>query len=392
MQFSLAYILDRKSNVAGYYINFDSDNSSMASFEVFKRVHSLKPFKTNVFGEVPLFCTIEPSVLREVSFNKYENSAPYFFYIVTPDFFVQSGVEDDSLLYKELKKLGFKFALYVTGPDSLSELSVLESTYILCGQDSNLILDSSLQQYIAWDVETLTDYMVARDKEYHLFYGRFINVPILIDVDEDIKANELVVLRLIEQANKIDDDYDVIRIAEIIQQDPTLSLNMLKLINSLHFGLRRKVTNIKSGVVLLGRNELQRWCSALALEVLSTGKPNHLLMSALIRARMLELSAKDTGLSDNAGELFLLGLLTLSDSIMETSLEKILETISVDCEIENALVEQDSIYSKNLQMILSYMEADWNKANELRRSYGLGEEWLTALYTDALIWYTDIML
>jgi len=64
-----------------------------------------------------------------------------------------------------------------------------------------------------------------------------------------------IVRELIQQLNNPGADYSVI--AEKIIHDQTLSLKILRLVNSAHFGLSRKITSINEAIVLLGMAQLK---------------------------------------------------------------------------------------------------------------------------------------
>jgi len=64
-----------------------------------------------------------------------------------------------------------------------------------------------------------------------------------------------VVRELIQALNNPDADYGAI--AEKVSKDQTLSLKILRLVNSAHFGLSRKVSSIDEAVVMLGMARLK---------------------------------------------------------------------------------------------------------------------------------------
>ena len=64
-----------------------------------------------------------------------------------------------------------------------------------------------------------------------------------------------VVRELIQQLNNPNADYG--EISEKVSQDQTMSLKILRLVNSAHFGLSRKVSSIDEAVVMLGMTQLK---------------------------------------------------------------------------------------------------------------------------------------
>lgn len=64
-----------------------------------------------------------------------------------------------------------------------------------------------------------------------------------------------VVRELISQLN--DPDIDMSAIATNVEQEPTISLKILRLVNSAHYGLSRKVSSINEALTFLGMDELK---------------------------------------------------------------------------------------------------------------------------------------
>ncbi len=63
------------------------------------------------------------------------------------------------------------------------------------------------------------------------------------------------VRQLIQQLNNPDADYN--EIAAKVSEDQTLSLRVLRMVNSAHFGLSRKVSSIDEAVVMMGMDRLK---------------------------------------------------------------------------------------------------------------------------------------
>lgn len=72
-----------------------------------------------------------------------------------------------------------------------------------------------------------------------------------------------VVRQLIQQLNNPAADYG--EIAEKVAQDQTLCLKILRLVNSAHFGLKRKISSIDQAVVMLGMVRLKTMVIATGL-------------------------------------------------------------------------------------------------------------------------------
>ena len=61
---------------------------------------------------------------------------------------------------------------------------------------------------------------------------------------------------------------EISEVVKIIEYDPSLTSNVLKLVNSAYFGLKSEVTSIKQAVVLLGLNQIYRIVIAVSFSSL----------------------------------------------------------------------------------------------------------------------------
>jgi len=77
----------------------------------------------------------------------------------------------------------------------------------------------------------------------------------LFDQIHSIPQVPEVVQELILQVNNPDIDMGVI--AQNVEREPTISLKILRLVNSAHYGLSRKVSSIKEALAFLGMSELK---------------------------------------------------------------------------------------------------------------------------------------
>ncbi|WP_415890900.1 HDOD domain-containing protein [Neptuniibacter sp. SY11_33] len=82
-----------------------------------------------------------------------------------------------------------------------------------------------------------------------------MEIRVLLEQTDKLPNVPEVVRQLIQQLNNPAADYG--EIAEKVAQDQTLSLKILRLVNSAHFGLRRKVSSIDEAVVMLGMVRLK---------------------------------------------------------------------------------------------------------------------------------------
>ena len=108
------------------------------------------------------------------------------------------------------------------------------------------------------------------------------------------------------------DDPTIEDVETAIKKDIALGFNLLRIINSSAFGSEQKVASIGQAVALLGLEKLQKWAAMLISAKLG-GRPTAVGTAAVVRARMMELLAKDLLAPDEREPAFLIGLFSLLD-------------------------------------------------------------------------------
>ncbi len=88
---------------------------------------------------------------------------------------------------------------------------------------------------------------------------------VCIDLDQvdGLPALPEVIIRIMELIE--DEDVSVNRIAEAVEQDPSLAASVLKIVNSPFYGLSNRITSIRHAVVLLGFRAVRNLAMSAAL-------------------------------------------------------------------------------------------------------------------------------
>ena len=92
---------------------------------------------------------------------------------------------------------------------------------------------------------------------------------------------------------------------------------------------------------------------------LSEGKPNELVRSAIIRARMVELCGSILKTAYTTEELFTIGLFSFMDAMLDSEMGEILENIAFSEKIKNALLGNDKDFEKIALLVKSFEQGDW---------------------------------
>ena len=190
------------------------------------------------------------------------------------------------------------------------------------------------------------------------------------------------------QAHDPSPDFDAL--ASIISRDVSLSYRLLRVVNSAAFGLRHKVKSIKHALVIMGLSEVRRWIAVLAVTGISGEKSRALAEAAILRARMAELLAAPVGLAQRASELFLAGLLSLMDALLDRPMGEVVDLLPLTEDTRTALLGEAGPFLPVLQLVMAYEKAQWEQVEALAPTLGIRQAFLPEAYADSLAWADEL--
>jgi EAL and modified HD-GYP domain-containing signal transduction protein len=173
------------------------------------------------------------------------------------------------------------------------------------------------------------------------------------------KPAKLALLRLLALAM---DDAETKDIEEEFKHHPSLTVNLLRLVNSAALVRRQVVTSLRHALVLLGRRQLRVW---LQLLLYTSDRQNQSLNSPLLqlaatRGKLMEqLAARDGGTQSALKDLaFMTGILSLMDVVLEMPLTDILKELNVPVPVEAALLRREGALGSMLALTEQIEQAD----------------------------------
>ena len=258
-------------------------------------------------AELPLFIPFELKDLIE----QFEPPIPN-------PIILKLAAEDIESIYspEELKNSSFSIALLINTPQHLAWLNYAE--YIALTEELMSKADvSKVVQYskakqrkvIAYGLDQPLSFAKCQSMTMDYYCGYFLFKPV-IDEQIDIAANKLNLLQLIQSLQK--EDCDLQKISIIIQTDPLLSYQLLRLANSAAFSGGNPITSIEQAVIRLGLINLKNWVMLFSMQNISD-KPMEVLESGLIRAHMAQEIAKVSSTHINSQAAYTVGLLSILD-------------------------------------------------------------------------------
>lgn len=245
--------------------------------------------------------------------------------------------------------------------------------------------NSGKLQLIAEGVETREDFEFCKSEGFSLFEGYFFRKPEIMRA-RGAQATRTVFLRLLREVSQPVLDWK--ELEDIFKSDPTLYLRLLRYLNSAIFGLQGEVKTINQALTILGENEIRRWCRLTGMLEISRNRPTDLALTALVRARFAELiGAKvDSGGAD----LFLIGLLSLMDAILEVPMREVLEGLALDESARTVLLENKGRLSPIYELILAVEAGIWPKVAELAFRLEIGHDFIAQSQWNAMKWAQSI--
>lgn len=240
---------------------------------------------------------------------------------------------------------------------------------------------------LAEKVETYEEFHDGLEAGYEFFQGYFFCKPEMV-TGKDVPAMKHNLLRLIHEVNRPEVDFD--RLEMVIKSEVALSMRLLRYLHSAGFGWRHDVSTIGQALRVLGERAARKWASLVALTLIGEDKPQELVTTSLVRAQFCEELGAAGNLRDTQADLFLTGLLSTVDALLDRPLAEVLAQMSVSKEIQQALLGGDSPLSDTLALSVAYDQADWQRIEWLSSRIGFPEARIPDAYRRAVEWVTKL--
>ena len=219
---------------------------------------------------------------------------------------------------------------------------------------------------------------------YSLYEGEFFRIPGNRSEHEvsPLKVNYIQLLNMVNSP-----EFELTEAADIIGRDTALVISLLKMVNRMT--RNSTITSIRHAAAMLGEKELRKWLITAVAGQLYTDKPNELTRMSLLRAKFAENLAPVFSMAIQSSELFLMGLFSVLEVILDMPMKDALETIKVSKNISDALVYHKGIFAFPLEFILQYENANWQEVSRLMIVHNIEMQPVYDAYLNALRWYRD---
>jgi c-di-GMP-related signal transduction protein len=317
-------------------------------------------------------------------------------------------VPDEGLVTtcKELKQSGYTIALDQYMYDSQNNYSVdllkyvdiVKVDFLGLSEEQRDSLEVVLKQFpiklAAKKIETQFAYEQAKAKGYDLFQGYYLAEPDIISAYEI----PMVFTSFFEEIQQMSleelDNLSIDELTEKIEKDLSLSIKLLKLVNSSHTGETNKISSIREAISLLGMIEIKKWIHVLSeRKIFGERKQisNKKVELTLTRAKLCEEIARQMGVPIYARNFFMTGLISKIDIIASRSMEEILADLPLMDEIHDALMGKENKLREVLDLVTAVENAQWSSINEKCKDLNINERDLFRCYAESLNWTTEMI-
>ena len=176
-------------------------------------------------------------------------------------------------------------------------------------------------------------------------------------------------IQLVDKAASID------KLEAALKRDPPLAFKILRYINSPSFGLRVEVSSFGHAIMLLGYQRLKRWLALLLVTASTDTTLKPVMFAAVRRGLLMEELARHSGDAEMRDEMFICGVFSLLDRMLQQPFGALLGAIPVPERVRQTLVDHAGPYQPYMDVVQAAEDAslyDLRDAAE-RLLLGIGE-------------------
>lgn len=316
-------------------------------------------------------------------------------------FVLEESPKQDALyvsIIKSLRNMGYRFACNYPA-DLWDPDPVLQNcSFIFLSQrpekqqQTERALAALLKDYP--DIQPIAAHIYSQEKlhsiynkGYALYESRFYKVSASQGEHRvnPLKINTIGLINTVQ-----DEDFEFEQVTSIVSRDPSLTISLLRLVNA-QTKSENKIQTINQAVAMLGQAEVRKWVTTAVSQALGEDRPGEITRISLLRAKFAENLAPLFQLEDRSSELFLTGLFSVIDVILDIPMLEALALVHVSDDIYAALVNGSGAFAPLLKMVTDYENANWSAVSRHMIVNSIDEMDLSDAYIDALAWYRALV-
>jgi len=273
------------------------------------------------------------------------------------------GVEPSEELIESVKAwkaLGFTFALdcydfHTKWDEIIPVMDYVKIDVLLLDDD---VLREKMRtvnrhecKWVAKRVEDEDAFELCKGVGFDLVQGYFLAKPKPV-MGSSIRPGTAVTIKLLKELDR--PGITMQQVAALVSQDPKLTVQMLKIINSSLFSLPKPVEDLQAALIYLGVDMLRQW--AMMIAFLSNGNVHiEACRLVLLRAKTCELLCREKAdLVDHASSAFLMGLVSGVDILLKVSARDFIAQVNLSDSVNHAVLKGEGDLGPILGLVCDF--------------------------------------
>lgn len=247
------------------------------------------------------------------------------------------------------------------------------------------------KKLLAEKVETSEQMAFCQSLGFELFQGYFFAKPTVI-AGKKLNPAQLTLMRLL---SLLMEDADTVELEKAFKLEPGLTVNLMRLTNSVGSGVTTQITSLRHAIAVLGRRQLQRWLQLLLYTNPKDSSQgfNPLLQLAATRGRLMELLADRVQVKNRefADHAFMVGIMSLMPALLGVEMEEILGQLPVQQRVKQALTDFGGQLGDLLKLVMATEQTDPQATEDaLQPLPGLKPQVVSSSISQALAWANNL--
>ena len=243
---------------------------------------------------------------------------------------------------------------------------------------------------LAEKVEDAEQFKTCLDLGFQLFQGYYFARPSVLK-KRRMDISGITLVKLLEQVLT---NAEIGVIEETFKQNPGLTFNLLRLVNSVVIGMRDDIKTLRHAIMVLGMSQLKRWVQLALFSSGSKGAGTPLLETAAVRGRLMELLVQKLPMYDSdidfPDRAFMTGVLSLIDVLFESPMEELVKQLSLAEDVRRALVSREGALGNQLTLIENLEKMDFAGVSRLLTESHCSMDALLESQLEAINWTNNL--
>lgn len=301
---------------------------------------------------------------------------------------LESQMQDQQLIdaCQELKSLGYTLALddfeYSSSYSELFQIGdivkidfrapqkTIEETAYVCRYCNKIML--------AEKIETQEENEYAKRLGCTFSQGYFFARPTIMS-QQSVTPLPAYLMRVMELV--MQPEPEISDIVEVISRDTAMTQRLLRLINSVYFGVRNRVSSISQALVILGLDYLREWLYLMGLQRITHCDNVELMRVSLLMAKFCKgIAQLIPEASKDAEAFYLMGLLSMVTYIGKNAAKRALDEFPITDDIKNGLLGNGGLYSDVYELARAYEQGDWETVDKFTDKFRLDRSTLSDIF------------